>query len=474
MIVGGTLYGNSTGAVWVYRTDGDSLEVGSILQPEAVTEGEAFGRFGELHGDLLFVSSLGFGRVGAVWVFERDGSGPFFERATLQPESPVEDEFFGWGLSYDGEKLIVGSFVGNAGTGAAYVFAPNEDGIWFQEARLALSEAESRREDIGRPGLPGTGQLGVGWFEGMALLGLPGRDNMEGAVYTYTYRPLTDEWVQEHTLRAFDGRSGAFFGHGFHTVAGDLWVSAPGADFSGAIYRFVFDSDTRTFGPGTKITNTIDPTAGDGFGSSIATAGDLAIIGQPGNDDGLGSAVVMRNQDGAWVSEAKLLIPSATALPPLLGGEIACADSGKADQFDCSRIDILSFLPIEAIGGGRRTATNDVWGWTDPETGREYALVGRTDGTAFIDITDPIDPAYLGNLSKTPGSQSSTWRDIKVFSDHAFVVADGAGRHGMQVFDLTRLRDVGESPAIFEPDVLYEEIASAHNVAINEDSGTAY
>ena len=474
LIVGGTLYENSTGGVWVYRRDGDNLEFESILQPDSVAEGEAFGRFGQLYGDRLFVSSLGFGGFGAVWVYERDGSGTFVERAILQPERPVESEFFGWGLSYNGQRLIVGSFAGEEGIGAAYVFSQDDAGDWFQETRLALSEGESRPADVGVPGFPGAGSIGVGWFQGMALLGLPGRDNAEGAVYTYTHRPLTDEWARGTTLSAFDRRPGTFFGHGLHATDDELWISAPGDDFTGAIYRFAFDIDTRTFGSAIKITNTLDPDDGDGFGGAVATAGDLAVVGQPGNDGGLGSVVVMRNQGGSWVSEATLFIPSRPGFAALLDGEIACGDSGKADQFDCSRVDILSFLPVAAIGGDRGTRVNDVWGWTDPETMREYALVGRTDGTSFIDISDPVRPVYLGDLPRTRGSQATTWRDIKVSGNHAFVVADGAGWHGMQIFDLTRLRDVSSVPATFEPDALYEGFASAHNVAINEDSGTAY
>jgi len=474
MVVGGTLFENSTGAVWVYRRDGDSLEFESMLRPEVLAEGEAFGRFGQLYGDLLFVSSLGFGGVGAVWVFERDGSGPFVERAVLQPESPAASEFFGWGLSYNGDRLIVGSFAGEAGAGAAYVFAQDGTGDWFQETRLALPEDESQPTDVGMPGLPGAGALGVGWFQGMALLGLPGRAGMTGAVYTYTRRPLEGDWVRGTTLSAFDGRPGTFFGHGFQTTGNELWVSAPGANFTGAIYSFAFDADAGTFGSATKITNTIDPADGDGFGGAVAIADDLAIVGLPGNDGSLGSAVVMRNQSGSWVSEAMLFIPSEPGLPALVGNEIACSDAGEADQFGCSGVDILSFLPIDAIGGDRGTRMNDVWGWTDPETRREYALVGRTDGTAFIDISDPVSPVYLGDLPRTRGSQPAAWRDVKVSGNHAFVVADGAGWHGMQVFDLTRLRDFSGVPATFEADALYEGFASAHNVAINEDSRTAY
>jgi choice-of-anchor B domain-containing protein len=44
----------------------------------------------------------------------------------------------------------------------------------------------------------------------------------------------------------------------------------------------------------------------------------------------------------------------------------------------------------------------------------------------------------------------------------------------MQVFDLTRLRNVANPPEVFTTDALYNGFGSAHNIAINEDSGYAY
>ncbi len=117
---------------------------------------------------------------------------------------------------------------------------------------------------------------------------------------------------------------------------------------------------------------------------------------------------------------------------------------------------------------------NDIWGWTDPGTEHEIAIVGRSDGTAFVDLTDPYNPVMLGDLPKTPGSRSSVWRDMKVHRDHVYIVADGAEQHGVQVFDLRRLRDASGESVTFEPDFLYEGIASAHNIVINEDEGFAY
>ena len=132
MLIGATLYENSTGVVWSYHREGDDWQFDSILQPDSLNEGEAFGRFGQLHDNMFFVSSLGFGGVGAVWVFERDGSGAWVEQAVLQPDVSAPQEFFGWGLAYNGERLIVGSFAGEGGTGAAYVFSQDDEGAWYR------------------------------------------------------------------------------------------------------------------------------------------------------------------------------------------------------------------------------------------------------------------------------------------------------------------------------------------------------
>ncbi|ROP37122.1 choice-of-anchor B family protein [Saccharothrix texasensis] len=142
--------------------------------------------------------------------------------------------------------------------------------------------------------------------------------------------------------------------------------------------------------------------------------------------------------------------------------------NGKADIYPCKNVDLLSVLPLASIGGGNG---NDIWGWTDPSSGKEYAVVGRTNGTAFVDVSTPTSPRYLGNLPSNGGS--SSWRDMKVYRNHAFIVADAISGHGMQVFDLTRLRTV-TTPQTFTADALYRGFGPAHNIAINEETGFAY
>lgn len=151
---------------------------------------------------------------------------------------------------------------------------------------------------------------------------------------------------------------------------------------------------------------------------------------------------------------------AAMAITPCVGG--------TAGGYPCQNVDLMSFLPLSSIGGGNG---NDIWGWTDPLTGKEYAIMGRTNGTAFVDISNPESPIYLGNLPTH--TVNSTWRDIKVYANHAFIVSEASG-HGMQVFNLTQLRTVTSPPITFSNTAHYNGFGNAHNIAINEATGFAY
>ncbi|AXT61933.1 choice-of-anchor B family protein [Aquimarina sp. AD10] len=145
-----------------------------------------------------------------------------------------------------------------------------------------------------------------------------------------------------------------------------------------------------------------------------------------------------------------------------------CENGSVGGLYPCNGYDLISSIPLIEMGaqGG-----NDSWGWTDPSTGKEYALIGLDNGTAFIDISTASTPIYLGKLPTA--TVSSSWRDVKVYQNHAFIVSE-APDHGMQVFDLTRLRNVSNPPETFTADTRFEDFGSAHNIVINEDSGFAY
>ena len=151
-------------------------------------------------------------------------------------------------------------------------------------------------------------------------------------------------------------------------------------------------------------------------------------------------------------------------------GQQNCVN-GTADIFQCSNVDLLGHLDLSQIGGGQGS---DSWGWKHEASGRYFALVGRSNGTSFVEITDPANPVYLGNLPST-GGLSSAWRDVKTYQEHAFIVADDLP-HGMQVFNLTQLLTVTNPPVTFNPDTVYREggLLNAHNISINEATGYAY
>lgn len=144
-----------------------------------------------------------------------------------------------------------------------------------------------------------------------------------------------------------------------------------------------------------------------------------------------------------------------------------CED-GRAGVYPCDGFDLLGRLTLSDMNAG---SGNDIWGWTDPSTGKEYALVGLDNGTAFVDISDTENLLYLGKLPSE--TTSSPWRDIKVFQDHAFIGSEANG-HGMQVFDLSKLRNVNNPPVNFNADATYTGFGNSHNIVINEDTGFAY
>ena len=146
--------------------------------------------------------------------------------------------------------------------------------------------------------------------------------------------------------------------------------------------------------------------------------------------------------------------------------------NGMAGIYPCDGYDLMAHLSMESLVGSGAEG-NDSWGWTDTTTGKEYVIFGSTVGTTFVDICDTENLIVLGTLpSANPASGGNLWRDIKVYKDHAFIVSEASG-HGMQVFDLTRLRTTITGQT-FTADAHYTGFGSAHNIVINETSGYAY
>ncbi len=161
-------------------------------------------------------------------------------------------------------------------------------------------------------------------------------------------------------------------------------------------------------------------------------------------------------------------LQAGLAQPLPASGSFSC-EGGMAGPYPCKDVDLESFTPLPQLGGA---TGNDIWGWTDPKTGAEIAIMGSSTSTGFVDVSDPQNPRVVGVLPTRGTPDYVLWRDVKVDGNYAFIVSEISGS-GLQVFDLTRLRG-SNSPTVFTEDASYDRFSSAHNIAINTESDYAY
>jgi choice-of-anchor B domain-containing protein len=283
----------------------------------------------------------------------------------------------------------------------------------------------------------------------------------------------TGEWAFAGRLSPYASVRNEGFGSSLASTGDALWVGSPGFGGrrgTGAIYQFDLDHESGDV-LGSHLLKTHELRSRGQFGASLAASDGLAVIGAPGYDNRAGVAFAAQRGENGWMF-SKPLENESFGYESMAGELIECEDN-LAGDFPCKDVDMTSFVSMKDLGADRGIRTNDLWGWEDPETGREYAIVGLSNQTSFVDVTDPYNPIYLGELDMPATATMSVWRDMKVYKNHAYIVADGAGEHGIQIFDLTQLRNVTE-PVTFEETAHYSGIFSAHNIVINEETGFAY
>jgi choice-of-anchor B domain-containing protein len=162
---------------------------------------------------------------------------------------------------------------------------------------------------------------------------------------------------------------------------------------------------------------------------------------------------------------------STAEAPPALGAT-PCRN-GHADVYPCKNIDLASFMPLEDLGADPNEKAAGIWGWTDPKTRHEYALIALRNRVSFVDVTDAKHPWLVGYLSGRAVDTSN--REVNVYGDFAFVVADARDGNGLQVFDLSQLRDVTSPPVRFDASAdLVAGNGRIHNLNVNQETGFAY
>lgn len=144
--------------------------------------------------------------------------------------------------------------------------------------------------------------------------------------------------------------------------------------------------------------------------------------------------------------------------------DVQVCDGGTAGAFPCEGIDVLARVPFP---GPSAALASDVWGWTDPDTGRRVAMLGMDVGTAFFDLENPACPQSVGFLPAS--GDRSAWRDIETFGPYAYIGSEAEG-HGVQIVDLRRLpREPGAT--LVELDGHFLDVGGSHTVSIAPERG---
>lgn len=415
---------------------------------------------------------------GVVHVYRRGEGDRWAPHAVLQPADVAPGDLFGRALALEGGTLMVGA-PGRSTPGpnpidrAGQVYAFTLEGDSWTEAGVVHRGSEANGGAGSSLALSGN----------RLVIGAPGAEDGRGGAVVVERTAFADGWTEAFRLAAPDGERGDRFGAAVGLSGFDVWVGAPRPRDIETGRAYVFTVEQGATAPAPTAVQHIEleeTVQEDAFGGRIFAADGWMAVSALGMHHGAGSVHLFeRDGDAGWAERA-LLVSPPDALEALLGDERHCPeDGGTIGPFDCEDVDLVAFVPIGMLAPGHRARgvrTNDNWGWTDPVTGREYALVGRNDGLAILDLTNPSSPVLVGDLPKTPNTpRSQLWRDVKTYREHAFVVADGAGNHGLQVLDLRRLRDIdpADMPVTFEPDHLYTNVASVHNIHINEETGLA-
>ena len=275
----------------------------TILAAAGSVPGDQVGWSVSIDGDRALVGALGDSEqgvfAGAAYVFAFNGA-TWTQEAKLTASDGADFDFFGWSVSLDGNRALIGAFGDDVEKGAAYVFA-FDGATWTQEAKLTATGG-AVFDDFG---------ISVSLDGDQALIGAFGdatNGAFAGAAYIFAFDGAS--WSQQAKLFSTDISAGDDLGVSVSLSGDRALVGADGEDdkgmAAGAAYVFAFDG--ATWSQQAKLTAS-DGAEFDFFGQAVSLEGDRALLGAPLDDDvgsASGSAYVFMASGSVWSQQAKL------------------------------------------------------------------------------------------------------------------------------------------------------------------------
>jgi len=135
---------------------------------------------------------------------------------------------------------------------------------------------------------------------------------------------------------------------------------------------------------------------------------------------------------------------------------------GAQVNYPKQNIELLSLsTPNFGVGGIDNRLYSGCWGWYQQSKNKEYAICGASNGTYFMDITNPATPTVCAYVL---GKLGSTYREMKTYQNYCYIVSDDAPPNKFQIVDMQYLPD---SVHIVHEGTTYFE--RAHTIWIDQD-----
>ncbi|KAA3605084.1 MAG: hypothetical protein DWQ01_21045 [Planctomycetota bacterium] len=307
------LTANYMGSVYVFEKTAQGWIERQKLTASNPQGFDTFGHTIEIHGEVAAIGApgpLGIG-PGSVYVFRYDGQS-WQEEAVLSQTTGWGDDWFGYSLDMDADRILVGSmwsrqpglnFGGPNHAGAAWVFHWNGN-QWVFEQELGASDMAGG--DLFGSGVALNGDtLMVGARE-------EGDESGTNPIYgmgaVYVFERVGGTWVEQQKLRASDFSDFAWFG--FDVAAQGDWmvVGSPGktgGGWHGAGVSYLFRKTAGQWNEYLKIESAMDGTTGN-FGRSVDMDGNLVVVAADGKDylgNSYGAVFPFRWNGSGWDEE---------------------------------------------------------------------------------------------------------------------------------------------------------------------------
>jgi hypothetical protein len=415
-------------------------------------EGTGFGWSISIDGDRALVGAPLMLNHGVVYVFEYQNNN-WVETEILMPDDGHQFNRFGDAVSLSGNTAMIGAHFADGidlGTGAVYVFEFENEVDWNFKQKLSV-------EDIGRAWFGDS----VNVYGDTAMISGPSYDDEEnhlndiGAVFVF--KKIDNQWEYVQVLLGDQPSSYDRFGESISLFDDQAIISKiNNSENKGEAIVFEFINNEWTQ---IESLNHASIESNDQYGYSVSISGTLAVIGAPRDDDNgenSGAAYVFKKVMGSWVFEEKIISTDGSEYDQfgshvrISGSEIFVGAKG----YDSTKTNAGSVYVYQNTKN-KWSQTNQIF-IPDPISEDEFGsflgvsagklIVGSNRGTVYSFNSMKSNWAFSEKLTVEAGSTYDRFgNSVSIFGDFAAVGSykdddNGPNSGSVYIYEYTTLK----------------------------------